>query len=69
MRVYEQVSANGRKSGAPNVYSQLAGRGGRVGNGRGGWVRVNRESGSDRNVRGGEQDASPGNLGCSEEGE
>jgi hypothetical protein len=52
-----------------NLYSQLAGRGGRVGNGRGGCVRVNRESGSDRNVRGGEKDGSPGNLGCSEEGE
>jgi hypothetical protein len=28
------------------IRSKLAGRGGRVGNGRGGWVRVNRESGS-----------------------
>jgi hypothetical protein len=45
-----RFSANGRESGALNLYSQLAGRGGRVGNGRGGWVRVNRESGSDRNV-------------------
>jgi hypothetical protein len=69
MRVYEQVSENGRESGVLNLYSQLAERGGRVGNGRGGWVRVNRKSGSDRNVRGGEQYRSPGNLGCSEDGE
>jgi hypothetical protein len=69
MRVYEQVSANGRESAVLNLFCQLAGRGGRVGNGRGGWVRVNHESGSDRNVRGGEQDGSLGNLGCSEEGE
>jgi hypothetical protein len=69
MRVYKQVSANHRELGVLNLYSQLAGRGGRVGNGRGGWVRVNRKSGSDRNVRGREKDGSPGNLGCSEEGE
>jgi hypothetical protein len=69
MRVYEQVSATGWESGMLNLYIQLAGRGRRVGNGRGGWVRVNRESGSDRNVRGGEQDGSPDNLGCSEDGE
>jgi hypothetical protein len=54
MREYEQVSANGRESGVLSLYRQLAGRGGRVGNGRGGWVRVNRESDSDKNVRGGE---------------
>jgi hypothetical protein len=48
MRVYEQVSANGRESGVLNLYSQLAGRGGRVGIGRGGWVRVNRKSGSNQ---------------------
>jgi hypothetical protein len=70
MTVYEQVSANGRESGVLNLYSQLAGRGGRMGNGRGGCVRVKSESGSDRNVRGGKKrDGSPGNLGCSEEGE
>jgi hypothetical protein len=69
MRVYEQVFANGRESGVLNLYSQLPGRGGRVGNGRGGWVQVNRESDSDRNVRRGEQDGSLGNLGCSEDGE
>jgi hypothetical protein len=69
MRVYEQVSANGRESGVLNLHSQLAGKGRRVRNGRGGWVRVNRESGSDRNVTGREKDGSPGNLGCSEEGE
>jgi uncharacterized membrane protein len=34
----EQVSANVRESGALNLYSQLAGKGGRVGNGRGGWI-------------------------------
>jgi hypothetical protein len=69
MRVYEQVSANGRESGVLNLYSQLAGKGGRMRNGRGGWVRVNRESGSDGNVRGKEKDGSPGNLGCSEDRE
>jgi hypothetical protein len=69
MRVYEQVSANGQESGVLNLYSQLAGRGGRVGNVIGGWIQVYYESGSDRNVRGGEKDGSPGNLDCSEEGE
>jgi hypothetical protein len=45
------------------------GRAERVGNGMGGWIRVNRESGFDRNVRGKEQDGSPGNLGFSEDRE
>jgi hypothetical protein len=35
------------------------------GHGKGGCVRVKGETGYDRNVRGGEQDGSPSNFGCS----